>query len=199
MRSLLSTCLVVAVIAALASGACGDDEPKKKQVERGAGEASAGFYGVDPSVFRCDAILPPSAVGSAIGGEVVTMDSMFTPPKGTPAPCDFRQINVPPPVVQDGAPAPALPMWSIRFDCRESYMSSTEKEMKRLIAEEGALEVTVGRWGVEHRDAALVFVDDNAPCTVRIVGPGSAERQAIGRLVADVLTPKTAPMTPRPM
>jgi hypothetical protein len=78
-------------------------------------------------------------------------------------------------------------------------MSSTEKEMKRLIAEEGALEVTVGKWGVEHRDAALVFVDDNAPCTVRIVGPGSAERQAIGRLVADVLTPKTAPMTPRPM
>jgi hypothetical protein len=190
------TPLVAIAVLALA-GACGNEKPKQKaaKVE---GEASAGFIGVDPSVFRCETIAPVPDVGVAIGGQVERMESMFTPPKGTPVPCDYAQIGLPPPVVQDGAPAPAQPMWSIRFDCREDHMPGTTKEMERLATEEGATRVTVGKLAVDHLNAALLFVDDDSPCTVRVVGPNPDQRLAIARLVADRLTPRTAPMTPRP-
>ena len=188
---------LLAPAVALAAG-CGEQDKPKPEPKRAPGEASSGMHGVDPSVFKCETIAPVGAISQAVGGEVVPMESMFTPPSGTPAPCDFRQLNVEQPAIADGAPAPAQRMWSIRFDCRESYMPSTTKEMERLVAEENATRVQVGKWGVEHLDAALWFVDDDAPCTVRVVGPGSAERQAIGAVLAKRLTPKTAPMTPRP-
>jgi len=177
---------------------CGGETKKKPKQKRLPGEASEGMYGVDPSIFKCESIAAVGDISQAIGGEVAPMETMFTPPTGTPPPCDFRQVDVPPPEVQDGAPAPAQRMWSIRFDCRESYLPVTEKEMKRLLADEGATKVQVGQWGVEHLDAKLVFVDDDAPCTVTIVGPGTQERTAIGQLIARKLTLKTAPMTPRP-
>ncbi len=181
----------------LLSAACGKDNPKKKAAKKVEGQASEGFIGVDPSVFKCGPIGSLHDIALAVGGDVVMMEPMFVPPKGTPAPCDYRQISVQMEVL-DGAAAPAERMWSVRFDCRDSYMPSTVKEMERLVADEGATRVTVGKWGVDHRDAVLIFVDDNTPCSIRVVGPGATERLAIGNVIAAKLTLKTAPMTPRP-
>lgn len=181
----------------LLSAACGDDKPKKKAAQKVEGQASAGFIGVDPSVFKCEPIGSLDDIAQAVGGAVVMMEPMFDPPKGTPAPCDYRQLGAQSKVL-DGAAAPAQRMWSVRFDCRDSYMPSTVREMERLVADEGAARVTVGKWGVDHRDAALMFIDDNTPCSVRVVGPGASERLAIGNVIAAKLTLKTAPMTPRP-
>lgn len=182
-----------------ASTACGSRE-SSEPAQSAAGTpqtASSELVGVHPTVFQCDSITPADAIGRAVGGRVEAMPPMFEPPRGTPKPCDYRQVDAPPAAVQDGAPAPAQRMWSIRYDCRDDFVPITEREMKRLVDAEGATRVQVGAWGVDHRDAALVFRDDDAPCTVRIVGPGAAERLAIAQLVARGLTPKTAPMTPR--
>jgi len=180
----------------LLSSGCGD-KPKKKSAKKIEGQASEGFVGVDPSVFKCEPIGAVGDIARAVGGEVEMMEPMFDPPTGTPAPCDYRQIGADTEVL-DGAPGPAQRMWSVRFDCRDSYMPTTVKEMERLVADEGATRVTVGKWGVDHRDAALIIVDDNTPCSIRVVGPGATERMAIGNLIAAKLTLKTAPMTPRP-
>lgn len=192
----MSKALLGAAIAALlVSAGCGKEKAKKK-VEKKEGEASVGFYGVDPSIFNCETLGSLGDISKAVGGEVVRMEPMFDPPTGTPAPCDYRQLGAETEVL-DGAPAPAQRMWSIRYDCRESYVPITTKEMEHLVSE-GATRVNVGKWGVEDRDARLIFIDDDAPCTVTVVGPGSAERIAIGNVVGRKLTLKTAPMTPRP-
>lgn len=188
---------LLAASMALAVG-CGGENKKKPKAKRAEGEASEGMYGVDPSVFKCEPVVPLDAMAQAVGGEVRAMESMFKPPTGTPAPCDFRQLHVEVVEVPDGSPYPAQRMWSVRFDCRESYMKSTRAEMERRLAEEGATKVDVGKLGVDHRDAALVFLDDDAPCSVTVVGPGAEERAGIARIVESKLTMKTAPMTPRP-
>ncbi len=187
--------LVTSVL--LLSAACGDDKPKKKTAKKVEGQASEGFIGVHPSVFKCETLGSLGDIAKAVGGEVVMTAPMFEPPKGTPAPCDYRQLGTQTEVL-DGAPAPAQRMWSVRFDCRDSYMPTTTKEMERLVADEGATRVNVGKWGVDHRNAALVFVDDDTPCSIRVVGPGATERLAIGNVISAKLTLKTAPMTPRP-
>jgi hypothetical protein len=137
-------------------------------------------------------------MAAAVGVAVEPMASMFAAPRGAPAPCDFAMIDPPAVEMVDGAPMPAQRMWSIRFDCREDHLPLADREMRRLLAAEGALRVNIGSWGIDHRDAALWFVDDDAPCAVRVVGPGAGERAAIARAVATKLTPETAPMRPRP-
>jgi hypothetical protein len=140
-----------------------------------------------------------------VGGPVEATDSAFRPAKGTPRPCNYalierRPLPQPEGGAKDGdagAPAPAEWLWGITFDCRESYHAGTRKEMARLIAEEGARPAPVGTSGISHRDAALMFFDDDSPCWVRVVGPGAEERLAIARLVADRLSEKNAPMRPR--
>jgi hypothetical protein len=42
-----------------------------------------------------------------------------------------------------------------------------------------------------------LFIDDDAPCYVRVVGPEADRRMALARHLVSALTPATAPMTPR--
>ena len=65
-------------------------------------------------------------------------------------------------------------------------------------APEDATVVQVGARGLDHHGQGLLFIDDDAPCYVRIVGPDSARRLALAQLVAKNLTFANAPMTPRP-
>ena len=44
-----------------------------------------------------------------------------------------------------------------------------------------------------------MFIDDDAPCYVRVVGPNAAHRLELARLIAKNLTFANAPMTPRPL
>jgi hypothetical protein len=64
---------------------------------------------------------------------------------------------------------------------------------------EPAVEVDVGAKGLDHHGQGLVFVDDDAPCYVRVVGPNAAHRLAVAQAIAKNLTFANAPMTPRPL
>jgi len=65
-------------------------------------------------------------------------------------------------------------------------------------APEVATEVMVGMKGLDHHGQGLLFIDDDAPCYVRVVGPDSARRLELAKLIAKGLTFANAPMTPRP-
>ena len=61
-----------------------------------------------------------------------------------------------------------------------------------------ATEVQVGAKGLDHHGQGLIFVDDDAPCYVRVVGPDAGRRLELAKLIAKNLTFENAPMTPRP-
>lgn len=54
-------------------------------------------------------------------------------------------------------------------------------------------EVSVGRSALDHHGQALIFIDDDAPCYVRINGPGEAGRLGLAELIAERLGPENAP------
>ena len=65
-------------------------------------------------------------------------------------------------------------------------------------APEAAAEVPVGAKALDHHGQGLLFIDDDAPCYVRVVGPDAARRLALAKHIAKNLTFANAPMTPRP-
>jgi hypothetical protein len=58
----------------------------------------------------------------------------------------------------------------------------------------GATEVEVGRTALDHNGQALIFVDDDTPCYVRVQGPIAEGRLALGQHLARKLSVETAPM-----
>jgi hypothetical protein len=62
---------------------------------------------------------------------------------------------------------------------------------------EPAVDVAVGAKGLDHHGRGLIFIDDDAPCYVRVVGKDTARRLELAKLVAKNLTFANAPMTPR--
>jgi hypothetical protein len=60
-----------------------------------------------------------------------------------------------------------------------------------------AIEVAVGAKGLDHHGQGLIFIDDDAPCYVRVVGKDAARRLELAKLLANNLTFANAPMTPR--
>jgi hypothetical protein len=137
-------------------------------------------------------------------------------PKGVPHPCNYE--------VQ----AQATEYWTYDIDCRDDYKARADalfaqytsdsadrvQQYNQLAdagavkpndagivshAPEGAAEVSVGAKGLDHHGQGLIFIDDDAPCYVRVVGPDSMRRLDLARLVAKNLTFANAPMTPRPM
>jgi hypothetical protein len=67
-------------------------------------------------------------------------------------------------------------------------------------APSGATDVTInGQKGVDVLGQAVLFVDDDAPCFVRIVGPDAPRRLELAKMVSKNLTIANAPMKPRPL
>ncbi|HEX4420939.1 MAG TPA: hypothetical protein VH165_23645 [Kofleriaceae bacterium] len=60
-----------------------------------------------------------------------------------------------------------------------------------------ATDVAVGAKGLDHHGQGLIFIDDDAPCYVRVVGKDAARRLELARMLARNLTFANAPMTPR--
>ncbi|HET9619822.1 MAG TPA: hypothetical protein VFP84_00550 [Kofleriaceae bacterium] len=60
-----------------------------------------------------------------------------------------------------------------------------------------AVDVAVGAKGLDHHGQGLIFIDDDAPCYVRVVGRDAQRRLELARLLAKNLTFGNAPMTPR--
>lgn len=148
-----------------------DDEPPPAQ--------ALGVLAVD---FKCDSVVAPETVEAAIGKPLDPLDSGFTPPQGVAKPCQY--ISAIPEQPED---------WSWDLDCRERAMGDGARLMAEHATKPGAKAVLVGRSGLDHSGVQLIFFDDDAPCYVRVNGPGEAERLALARAIADGLTRRNAP------
>jgi hypothetical protein len=208
------SCLLVAIVmlSACDSGSSSGtrDKAKGSNVER----KLAGVY---PDKFKCETILADDAVGQLLGGSAHPVDSAMAPPKGIAYPCNYA-------ITSDTG----TEYWTFDFDCRDGmkqradalfaqYRSGSTDMVDQFnaLADAGqvkpdkdagvvyhapvaAVEVDVGAKGLDHHGQGLIFIDDDAPCYVRVVGPDAQHRLALARAIAKNLTFANAPMTPRP-
>jgi hypothetical protein len=208
-----TTLLFVLSLGALAG--CKDEgaaSPKDKAVEQ-----NRKLAGVYPENFKCDSILTTEALGQLLGGTAHPLDSAMTPPRGIAHPCSYEVT------IQQQAE-----YWTYDFDCRdgmkqradalfEQYRTGSTEMVAQYNAladaggikpndagisthaPEAAVEVAVGAKGLDHHGQGLIFIDDDAPCYVRVIGPDPGHRLELAKAIAKNLTFANAPMTPRPM
>ncbi len=202
-------------------GACKSDggtvETKDKPVE-----ATRELAGVWPEQFKCDSIAAPDVLGPVLGGTARQIDNPAPIQKGLAHPCVY-EVNS---GQLTDAGVPVFAYWTFDFDCRDNYKKTADAlfdQYKRqnadLVAkydemsDAGAIkpndagieahrpgessDVQVGAKALDHHGQGLLFIDDDAPCYVRVVGPDTARRLELAKLVAKNLTLKNAPMSPR--
>jgi hypothetical protein len=204
---------VVLLVATLAGGC--------EQKASGGESGSAGkvgedvtLVGVDLDRWTCDLIATPAVISQTLGIPARGVDSTLGSAPGTPKPCNF---------VAEGAAPEA---WSFDFDCRDTALATAEKLFAEYLARNNELiaqfdastggkvvkddagveqhavgapvEVQVGKKALDHHGQAILFIDDDTPCYARVAGPDPERRLLVAKLVAEKLTPATAPMRPRP-
>jgi hypothetical protein len=198
---------VLAVLAGAAS--CKDDSAAASDPPRAA--APRHLAGVYPENWRCDSIASLETLGQLLGGPARAIDSAAPPPHGVPHPCNY-EVRTPEPEY-----------WTFDVDCREGmkqradalfaqYRTTSSAAIATYAAAdagvphgdagaarppEPAVDVDVGAKGLDHHGEGLIFIDDDAPCYVRVTGRDAARRLALARLVAKQLTADNAPMLPR--
>ncbi|HEY6038450.1 MAG TPA: hypothetical protein VIV58_29410 [Kofleriaceae bacterium] len=211
MRS--SWCLVALALGGLAG--CKNDG-SAAATEKAKVEEPKKLAGVYPDKFQCDSILSVEQVGALLGGQAHALDSASSVPRGIAHPCNYE-------VTVNGA----AEYWTYDFDCRDGAKQRADKlfeqyktgssdiiEQYDALADAGAVkpndagtsiarpepaaEVDVGAKGLDHHGQGLIFLDDDAPCYVRVVGPNAEHRLAVAKAIAKNLTFANAPMTPRP-
>jgi hypothetical protein len=194
--------------------ACKNEEaPSKHEKPAEPGRKLAGVY---PENFKCESIVTLEALGQLLGGTARPIEGAMSPPRGIAAPCNYEVTGQ------------ATEYWTYDFDCRdgmkqradalfEQYRTESSANVQKynelsdagaikptdagivIHAPESAGEVAVGAKGLDHHGQGLIFIDDDAPCYVRVVGPGFDRRVELAKLIAKNLTFANAPMTPRPM
>jgi hypothetical protein len=215
------TIILLIALSACKSESAGEPQPKPAEPER----KLAGVY---PEKFTCDSVASPADLGSVLGGEVRQIESPSSVPRGLPHPCTYEVAAQAPEYwtfdfdCRDGMKQRADALFAqytrTSAELMDSYNSASDAgptpgvkidagtkdktidagpEVVRR-APENASEVKVGARGLDHHGQGLLFIDDDAPCYVRVVGPDSARRLALAQLVAKNLTFANAPMTPRP-
>lgn len=206
---------VVLAVAALAA-ACSSKKSPDKQAPAPAAEPPR-RVGIDPRDWRCDVLTTPAVLSEAFGAPARELENTMATPPGVHAPCTYVVETAP---GQEEA-------WSYDLDCRDGALKTAEilftqftddsaalvaafadaSAGKPLIDDAGvplpapgaAFEVPVGRRGLDHHGQGILFVDDDAPCYVRVIGKDAGRRLTLAKLVAAKLTPATAPMRPRPV
>jgi hypothetical protein len=193
--------------------ACSSEGSSKKQEKTT--EPERKLAGVYPEKFQCDSIIKPEELATLLGAvKASLMDSAMTPPRGLAAPCAY-QVTM----------QSEMAYWTYDFDCRDGYKQRADalfEQYKRTSGElvqafdaaadagikptdagieikrpEDSAEVSVGAKALDHHGQGLLFIDDDAPCYVRVVGPNAANRLALAQHIAKALTFMNAPMTPR--
>jgi hypothetical protein len=200
---------VLAVVFAVLGG-CKDNSAAASDPQRGA--APAHLAGVYPDQWRCDSIASLETIGRLLGGTAKALDSALPPPHGVPHPCSYEILT------------PEPEYWTFDVDCRDGmkqradalfaqYRDDSSEAVARYAqldagvgkpgdagvarAPEPAVSVAVGAKGLDHHGEGLIFIDDDAPCYVRVTGKDAARRLELARLIAKNLTPDNAPMVPR--
>jgi hypothetical protein len=196
-------------------GACKTEPAPPDRSPHNGREPTAKLAGVWPQSFQCASIAPPAVLAELLGGEAKPTDNPVSVTKGLAPPCKYE-------VMRDGA----LDQWQFDFDCRDNMKTTADalfeqyrKQNTEMVAEWNykadaglfkpndagveyhrpgdPIEVAVGAKGLDHRGQALIFIDDDAPCYVRVAGKDSARRLELAKLIAKNLTFQNAPMTPR--
>jgi hypothetical protein len=202
---------LAAVLTVLASFSCGKDAPPPTATKM---TTTARVAGIEPDVWKCETVATPDALAALLGGPVHALDSAIAPPRGVPHPCNY---------VVDTAPQQS---WTFDVYCRDDYKQQADALFAQYradsddlttrfdsaakagalkndagvtyIAPERAADVAVGAKGLDHHGRGLIFIDDDAPCFVRVVGIDAGKRLDLAKLLAKNLTYANAPMTPRP-
>lgn len=143
--------------------------------------AEPGILGVAADSFQCDSVAPIERIASIVGAGVEPQDAPFDPPAGVPRPCSYTT----------GGAEPVV--YSFDLDCRPDALDVGAKLMARYASAPEATPVRIGRSGLDHSRASLLFIDDDAPCYGRVLGPEAEVRLAIGELVSERLTEVNAP------
>jgi len=167
-------------------GACATErkvEPKVLVVDEE--HTHAEVVGVLPELFECASVAPDDQV-RAILGTFQVLDSSFDTPEGLAKPCNYLAKT-------DAGVA----QWSFDLDCRKSALEDGKKLMVQYATGDDSAAVHVGESGIDYKDAALLFIDDDTPCYGRVLGPGAETRRRLAELVATNLTPRSAPTSLR--
>lgn len=177
--------------------------------------------GVWPDRFKCDSIATTEELSQLLGGAVKQIDNPASVPKGVAHPCVY-QVGTD---AMTDAGAPVYVVWTFDFDCRPTYKRTADALFAQYrqrnadmvadydrLSDAGTLptrdagpapvrpgeatEVDVGAKGLDHHGQGLIFIDDDAPCYVRIAGADGPRRLALAQLIAKNLTYDNAPMEP---
>jgi hypothetical protein len=176
--------LPAAALVAIATG-CGKDEakPKGKLLVEDDHKAPVQAIGVSAVDFKCESVAPLESVEAAVGRPLEYVEPAgFSPPPQVAKPCNYVS-GVPD---QPGE-------WSFDIDCRERAMKDGERLMAQYATLDTSTPVMVGRSGIDHHNAQILFFDDDAPCYVRVNALDPDERLSLARLVASGLTRRNAP------
>jgi len=197
--------------------ACSSEGAATKTTDKPA-EPERKLAGVFPDRFQCDSVTKPDEIARLLGAvKASKLESALSPPKGVPQPCNYEVVM-----------QSVLEYWTYDIDCRDNMKQRADAlfaQYKRtsgeLVAQydqmsdaglvkptdagivikrpDDAAEVEVGAKALDHHGQGLLFIDDDAPCYVRVIGPDAPRRLELAKLVAKNLTFENAPMTPRPM
>lgn len=194
--------------------ACKTDAASSAKAQEPA-ESATKLAGVWPTQFRCDSIASPADLTQLLGGEVRQTGNPIAATKGVPPPCMYD-------VLRDNL----VEQWQFDFYCRDNYTTEYEglvaqyqKQNLEMIADWNhksdagmfkpndagiaynrpgdPVAVEVGAKALDHHGQAVIFVDDDAPCFVRVAGKDTARRLELAKHLAKHLTFQNAPMTPR--
>ncbi len=191
--------LFVAAAGAGAAGAC-KTEPPSSEIKSEKDEAPKQLAGVWPKSFECGSIAAAAALAPILGGEPKPTESPMIMPKGVAAPCVYE-------ILREGT----VEQWQFDFDCRDNYNSQYDKLVAQYRkqnldmiadwnqkADAGVFkpndagivytrpgdptDVEVGQKGLDHHGQALIFLDDDAPCYVRVAGKDATKRLVLAKL-----------------
>jgi hypothetical protein len=210
--------VVIRLLVLLPLAACSSDAapPKDKPAE----DPPIKLAGVYAERFECTTIIANDTLAQLLGGQVRKIDSAISMPRGLPRPCSYEVSSDPPAVwtydfdCRDGYKMRADALFKQYRETNtariEEYNRVSDAGVPKAPkgAEDAAVvlkqpgnasEVAVGAKALDHNDQGLLFIDDDAPCYVRVNGPDTTKRLELAKLVSKQLTFANAPMTPRPL
>jgi len=214
----------IILLATLVVG-CGTDSSSPSR-SLSAKENEPSLVGIWPKDWTCDHIASPEEIGQILAGTARALDTPAATPDGVPRPCNYlvdtatgteawtfdldcrdgylqraeklftqyeqtsadmvQQYNVAADAAPIARPGPK----------KHDTASDVDAPPPGRIPEASHV-VSIGARGLDHHGQGLLFIDDDAPCYVRIVGPDADRRLALARHVAGRLNLANAPMTPR--
>ena len=184
----------------------------------------APLVGVDPAKFRCDSLLSEAQLADIAHGTVRVVEGSMPPPDGTAAPCTYIVESARGSGTTTSAWSFDIDCRNGARDRADALFTQYRADSAMLVQAAAienakprpkpapgqpalpppnpnavalATDVDVGARGLDHHGQALIFIDDDAPCYVRVTGPDAVARKELAEVLALALRPATAPMSLR--